>query len=133
MGQCTSTPEGLEFIAEPYEVGPSGGAGRSSPRDTGSSCDGTATVHARGDGDGDGCGGAEPSGDDGCDNNISSRVGSMTLGRPRSATKSALHLQFLTEITGLQQQMALVSDNALMALQEAAELLATQLGADLIA
>jgi hypothetical protein len=61
------------------------------------------------------------------------RVGSLTLTRMRSTTRAALHLEFLSEIQGLQQQMALVNDNALMGLQEAAELLATQLGADLIA
>jgi hypothetical protein len=38
-----------------------------------------------------------------------------------------------TEVHGLQQQLALVNDNPMLGLQEATELLATQLGADLAA
>ncbi|KAI8462305.1 MAG: kinase-like domain-containing protein [Monoraphidium minutum] len=134
MGCAVSTPADVQAFAEPPMTG--GGAADGAAQEDASRCaasdiDGRAVVRAR-DQDAPGAPPAKPgaaaarSGS----GSGSGRVGSMRL---RSNTRAALHLEFLNEIQGLQQQMALVNDNALMGLQEAAELLSTQLGADLIA
>jgi hypothetical protein len=62
-------------------------------------------------------------------------VGTLNLARSTStpAAKAQIQLQLLGHVHNLQHELATVSDNPLLGLQEAAELLTDHLGVDLVA
>jgi hypothetical protein len=58
-------------------------------------------------------------------------VCTLAIERPRSVT--TMQVAVMAEVSEMQSQLALINDNPILGLQESAELLARQLGADLVA